>query len=464
MNMEYKLDYEKINKAFGKNYQIFRRKTTYILPLPTRGDEDRAKFEHGFISVVGGLIRRINEKSFSEDRNYDIEDKLYDNVSFPSEDSRELFNQFVQYQLEELYTGKIDSLQQLEQVPLAENRNEQRGEKDYINFFYDTFIREDEERVKDILKRIDNAHIVNEILSYIIASKEDSQVKKQESNRLYKTHFEDLRKEFLNDLDQLSSNETLFFENIAKLCVHYTVVAISQTVLHTNHMADFNEKELIPVYYIMYWEKAAKWRAPYKQGFKMLREQITEFYAHEHTLNVLGLNTFTSESNMFYHDLKYILQEAGPDAEKQFVESIYYLMKDVYEKEKGIDVPNYQPEKTLDDAFFDLFNTVKRAVSPEIIDSRYPKAFEMLITRFFRKHGGSLGTLISLDRDQLLLLVALSVGHDRIELNQLWKELEKRGIWLDYLSKEEVIDVLDKLNYMEKKSDSGDAQYVKSIL
>lgn len=462
MNVEYKLDYEKINRAFGKNYQIFRRKNTYILPLPTR-EPDRAKFERGFISVVGGLIRRINEKSLNQNENYTVEEKLFDIVGFSNEESRELFNHFVQVQIQDLYSGKIDSLQQLEQVPLAESTNEQKGEKDYINFFYDTFIRGDEEYVKKIMKRIDSPHIINDILSYVVADGEGEEKNKEQPHRLYRSHFADLRKQFLNDLNLLANNETFFFENISTLCVHYTVVAISQTVLQTNHLADFNQKDMIPVYYIMYWEKAAKWRQSYEQGFKLLREQISEFYAHEHVLNILGFNTFTDEQNMFYHDIKKLLQEAGPDAEKQFTQSIYNLMKDVYEKEKGIEVVNYQSDKTLDDAFNDLLNTVSKVVSTEI-KSRYPKAFEALISKFFRKHGGSLGTLISLTREQLLLLVALSVGHERIELNQLWSELENRGVWLDYLSKEEVIDVLDKLNYMEKKSDSGDAQYVKSIL
>ena len=62
------------------------------------------------------------------------------------------------------------------------------------------------------------------------------------------------------------------------------------------------------------------------------------------------------------------------------------------------------------------------------------------------------------------MLVAVSITEERVELKQLWKELENRGVWLDHHSKEEVVKMLDKLNYMEKKSDSGDAQYVKSIL
>lgn len=459
MNVDYKLDYERINKSLGKSYQLYRRKKTHVLPLPTR-EPDRAKFERGYISIVGGVVRRMNQKSIKQEENQDLYEQLSSLVGFSNEESEDLFNHFVQKQLKELYDGKTNSLQQLEQVPLAESKNEQKGEVDYINFFYDTFIRGDENNVKEMLQRIDSPHIINDLLSNMTATDENQS---QQPEQLYRNHFPDLKEQFLKDLDLLSQNESFFFGNIATLFVHYTIVAISQTVLQTNHLCNFKQNEFIPVYYVLHWEKAAKWRQSYKHGFKLLREQMTDFYAHEHTLNILGFNTFTNEQNMFYHDYKQLLHKSGPEAEKEFIKSIYDWMETVYSTRKDIDVESYLVDKTIDDAFNDLLNAVKKGVSDEI-NSRYPKAFEALITHFFRKHGGSLGTLLSLTREQLLLLVAVSVGNERIELNQLWLELEKRGVWLDYVSKEEVVLTLDKLNYMEKKSDSGDAQYVKSIL
>ena len=53
---------------------------------------------------------------------------------------------------------------------------------------------------------------------------------------------------------------------------------------------------------------------------------------------------------------------------------------------------------------------------------------------------------------------------DKIKLNDLFKEFEYRGIFFDRYSKEEVITILNNWNLIDKKSDSGDAQYVKSIL
>lgn len=69
-----------------------------------------------------------------------------------------------------------------------------------------------------------------------------------------------------------------------------------------------------------------------------------------------------------------------------------------------------------------------------------------------------------MNQSQVLLLVAISVGESRLELNRLWDELEIRGVYLDHKTREVFVELLDGLNYIEKKSDSGDAQYVKPIL
>ena len=62
------------------------------------------------------------------------------------------------------------------------------------------------------------------------------------------------------------------------------------------------------------------------------------------------------------------------------------------------------------------------------------------------------------------MITALCVKEDRIKLNDLFKEYERRGLFFDRYSKEEIINLLNTWNLIDKKSDSGDAQYVKSIL
>ena len=51
-----------------------------------------------------------------------------------------------------------------------------------------------------------------------------------------------------------------------------------------------------------------------------------------------------------------------------------------------------------------------------------------------------------------------------MRLNCLFAEFERRGVFMDATTREHVIAYYEKLNIIEKKSDSGDAQYVKGIL
>lgn len=51
-----------------------------------------------------------------------------------------------------------------------------------------------------------------------------------------------------------------------------------------------------------------------------------------------------------------------------------------------------------------------------------------------------------------------------MRLNDVFGEFERRGVFLDNLSKDQAALYFEKLNLIEKKSDSGDAKYVKRIL
>ena len=57
-----------------------------------------------------------------------------------------------------------------------------------------------------------------------------------------------------------------------------------------------------------------------------------------------------------------------------------------------------------------------------------------------------------------------SIRKDKIKLKDLFEEYKRRGIYFDRDSQSKIVDLFEKLNIIEKKSDSGDAQYVRSIL
>ena len=65
----------------------------------------------------------------------------------------------------------------------------------------------------------------------------------------------------------------------------------------------------------------------------------------------------------------------------------------------------------------------------------------------------------------MLFFTKICIGEkEKIRLKKLWEELESRGLIFDEKSKMEIVKLFERINLLEKKSDSGDAQYVKSIL
>ena len=73
--------------------------------------------------------------------------------------------------------------------------------------------------------------------------------------------------------------------------------------------------------------------------------------------------------------------------------------------------------------------------------------------------------MLNLTEETLIFLTKVCIkDQEMMRLNDVFNEFELRGVYLDNISKEQVMRYYEKLNLIEKKSDSGDAQYVKRIL
>ena len=358
-----------------------------------QGNQNGRKLERGFSAITGGVIRKVNGKDVYVETNDDIIEGIIESGKFQDEESK-TYTDFVKDQVKELKDGKVTSLSQLERIPLTDNVKEQKGEIDLIHFFFDHFIRDNTEQIQDILQQHDDSDLITEILGLSA----NDVAKQKKTSTYYRCLFPNLKEQFIRDFENLAKNPSFLVGHISMLIVHYTFVAMSQIILQTNKITGFNQEELQPVYYLLQWEKAAKWRDSYRYGNRMLLDQIDGFFAHEHALNILGMNTFSTEGNQYYHDLKEKLKDAGPEAEKQFIQSIYSWLSEVYQENTNIEVETSAENKTVNQAFQDLVAAIKKGISNEV-NSRYYKAFEAIISKFFRKHGGPLGTILLYHRN-----------------------------------------------------------------
>ena len=73
--------------------------------------------------------------------------------------------------------------------------------------------------------------------------------------------------------------------------------------------------------------------------------------------------------------------------------------------------------------------------------------------------------MLNLTEERLIFLTKLAIkNEEQLGLNEVFRQFELRGVFLDQPSKVELVNFYTKLNLIDKKSDSGDAQYVKRIL
>lgn len=73
--------------------------------------------------------------------------------------------------------------------------------------------------------------------------------------------------------------------------------------------------------------------------------------------------------------------------------------------------------------------------------------------------------MLNLSEETLIFLTKLCIkNQEQMRLKDVFGEMELCGVYLDNQSKEQAAIYYEKLNLIEKKSDSGDAKYVKRIL
>ncbi|MEH6908910.1 DNA phosphorothioation-dependent restriction protein DptG, partial [Neobacillus drentensis] len=228
-----------------------------------------------------------------------------------------------------------------------------------------------------------------------------------------------------------------------------------------------NFDKLHPLYFALEWESISKRRkaADEVEGFKYIKENAKNLFPHIHTISQLSHNSLNEVKDgkvkfIPYSNLYKLIHTQGEEFEKEF----YYELKEwikeylTWAKKDVVD-----DSKNIQEAFEVLFKCLRAGTSSGVAD-KFGRNLEDLGANQFIKSRGSIGQVFNIKHDFLLLLTAVCVKDKRIPLNDLFIEFEKRGVAFDRYSKQEIITLFDDLNILDKKSDSGDAQYVKPIL
>lgn len=347
-------------------------------------------------------------------------------------------------------------------IPLSDGKN-QKEEIKVAQFMREVLIIDN-----NILKDVFNNDGGQDILTNLILENLKPLKRIAQKDSDYQTLMNVISSLYHEDLLFLSNHRDYFLQSFALLTHFYYFLYVYQLILKFDRFENGDYSKIDPLYYALDWEQLNKRRKTTEDltGFKFVKEKESDLFVHIHTLSQLSHNSFNNEDDdkktiMTYPEINHFLTEIGEEAISSFLNSVKEWIHE-YTSRAGIIFPIDQIT-SLHDGFKGLFSCLKQGMSSSVCIN-YGKKIEDAAGSIFLKLRGNLGLTFNITHEFLLLLTSVCVKNKRMPLNKLFEEYEKRGILFDRYSKKEIVQLFDQLNIIEKKSDSGDAQYVKPIL
>lgn len=445
-----------------------------ILPFQSKRTDN---LNTQFHKMIGEYVRhitgvRVDEKAISSDlREFEsgkniLSEHIASKIEFEDDEAKYDFVRFIDEYLFNQERMNTIHPYLFNFVPIEKNLTNEFGK--YARFLQDTLLQGDPE-----ISEFFNQKEADDILTELIITNLDVLTKKVGTLNVQKGSYQPLLVHISNlykeDLRFLSKHKEYFIQAFPQMTHYYAFMYATQLLWNLEQYEKGDMKEVFPFYYAFEWESITRRRkaADPLEGYKFIQERAENLFPHIHTLSQLSHNKLNDKyledepwSVMSYHEIYNKVIEKGEDYASQFLRDINNWITDYSAWAK---IPQPNEAFTLRKAFETLFKCLKEGTSTTVA-IKYGKNIEDLGSSMFLKRRGSIGYVLNLKHDFILMLVAVSVKNERIPLNQLYKEMERRGIALDYYSRQELVNLLDSHNILDKKSDSGDAQYVKPIL
>ena len=427
-------------------------KKSPILPFPTRNPE-RVKFLEGFNGVTGEFSRIISGNTIDNDISIEaVIENMTAEVN-PNEEDKPYFEKLVRtFLTDDLKTMKVFHPYILQYIPLAPGK-ESKGEKDIALFIRDVLFR-DNQALNNFFDKSNADHLMTKLILNQL-----DYLKKAETSERYHQLLSEISEVFQEDIIFLTGHREYFLENIHLFLGYYYFFYIIQVTLKLNQMHKGRWDSLNEVVYTLDWESSSKNRIGYDRGYRSIKEASRNVLVHVNCLEHLNF-LFGTTHAMTYPSLKNQFESMTAAAQGELIEILRIWIAEYryHNSLEGVELSE-EYEKLV----IQLYDSLDEGISSET-KGRYSLSVEEIGKRYFLKTRGVLGYMLNITQDFLLLLTAISVKKERKSLKEVFYQFELRGVFLDRYSKEAVVELFDKINILDKKSDSGDAQYVKPIL
>lgn len=286
---------------------------------------------------------------------------------------------------------------------------------------------------------------------------------------------------FQRDFEFLSKDKQSFLSESDLLFKFYYFFYVTQLSFTLNSFFDAGT-DFTPFYFTIESETVSENRKTIKQGWKMLEPKLINLMSHSVGLDMLNRLPLPEKDKGYdYGDLKLLfadLDEAGSEKLYAEIEQViaFYVSVVPVEKATWADFSADFERKTkfktfnneLERKVVELFHRIEFQFDYSSRKSKrqsFANWFLFFCKENFLKNRGRNGYSLNLSHEMLIFLTKLCIGErPKVRLNDLMQGFKDRGIHFDEASKRSILEIYEKINLIEKKSDSGDAQYIRQVL
>lgn len=277
-----------------------------------------------------------------------------------------------------------------------------------------------------------------------------------------------IKKSFNTDLEWLLSLDSSVIIRHIHLFLHfYICYTLLQSISKLLPLKlDTNKTE--PFYFILNSEKASVSHDAVKcWKDKMPKGLLDKIFGHSQALDVI--NSVLGGSVGFYEEVLQCLTQTPFEDNKEACETLL----NYYQKEKRNLFSNRSSEsgsiEEIDTSVTSYDEFIRKMdylcvglQSPSYISRMRKKFIDVLSIRFLQLRRGNY--ILALDNEMLLFLIAMITKSKRVKLEEMYKKFNEYGIVFNLGTRNAIETYLLKLNLLDRKSDSGEAQYVEVVL
>lgn len=283
-----------------------------------------------------------------------------------------------------------------------------------------------------------------------------------------------IRNSFNEDFTWLmSQEETVKVKYLHLFFYFYACYSVTQAIVNINSKSENVTNSPKPFFFILSNEKASINHDAITRGWTHIipTKSLDRLYGKLQALDII--NCILGNNIGFYSDVIHKLNETCFDDNK---ESCVELIK-LYQAEKRKVLEGRNSERYILDSFGeidtevysyeDFYHKLEKLCiglqSPSYTSRMRKKVIDLLSVRFLQNRKRS-GYVLTLDNEMLTFLIALFTKSKKTKLEDMYKLFNSYGIHFNRGSRIAIEEYLLKLNLLDRKSDSGEAQYVTVIL